>query len=265
MNELLERRTCPHDEWDTVGGLVFNTLGHVPDEGECVRSTGLEFCAERVQGRRIVSVLIRRSPRQPARASPAEERDASDRSSLTFRSGFVSVVGRPNVGKSTLVNQLVGRKVSIVSDRPQTTRTQIRGVRTTAATPDRVPRHARRPQAADAARGAHQRACRCRRSPRSTSSASSSRRPRRSDRATGSSPSSCAQVVDAGDPRRQQDRRGAEPGRRSPSTSPSRRRARRLRRVRAAVGRHRRRRRRAGRRARGAACPRARTTTRTGS
>ncbi len=49
-----------------------------------------------------------------------------------FRSGFVTVVGRPNVGKSTLVNRLVGQKVSIVSDRPQTTRTQVRGVRTTA-------------------------------------------------------------------------------------------------------------------------------------
>jgi GTP-binding protein Era len=49
---------------------------------------------------------------------------------VTFRSGFVSIVGRPNVGKSTLLNQLVGRKVSIVSDRPQTTRTQVRGVRT---------------------------------------------------------------------------------------------------------------------------------------
>jgi GTP-binding protein Era len=48
-----------------------------------------------------------------------------------FHSGFVSLVGRPNVGKSTLVNQVVGAKVAIVSDRPQTTRTQIRGVRTT--------------------------------------------------------------------------------------------------------------------------------------
>ena len=55
----------PDTEWDTVGGLVFNLLGHVPDEGEAVRFQGLEFRTERVQGRRIVSVVITSVPVEP--------------------------------------------------------------------------------------------------------------------------------------------------------------------------------------------------------
>ena len=47
---------------------------------------------------------------------------------MAFKSGFISIVGRPNVGKSTLVNSLTGEKISIISDKPQTTRNNLRAI-----------------------------------------------------------------------------------------------------------------------------------------
>jgi len=61
INELLGEE-LPSGEWDTVGGLVFDALGHVPTEGECARVNGFVFCAERVQGRRIVTVRVTPAP-----------------------------------------------------------------------------------------------------------------------------------------------------------------------------------------------------------
>jgi CBS domain containing-hemolysin-like protein len=66
VNELLEVE-LPHEEWDTVGGLVFGLTGRVPVPGEIVRYDSLEFVTERVSGRRIQKVVIRKVAAPPGR------------------------------------------------------------------------------------------------------------------------------------------------------------------------------------------------------
>jgi CBS domain containing-hemolysin-like protein len=62
VDELEDLLTCdlPDEEWDTVGGLLFGMLGHVPEPGEHVEVDGLRLTAERVHGRRIAKVLVDR-------------------------------------------------------------------------------------------------------------------------------------------------------------------------------------------------------------
>jgi len=68
VNELLAIE-LPETDWDTVGGLMFNLLGHVPVEGEAVEFQGFEFRAERVQGRRILTVRITPKESEPAESA----------------------------------------------------------------------------------------------------------------------------------------------------------------------------------------------------
>ena len=73
LNELLDAE-LPDEGWDTVGGLLFGLLGHVPAPGEHVEVPEVRIVAERVKGRRIASVLVKRIPRDETAVTPARTR-----------------------------------------------------------------------------------------------------------------------------------------------------------------------------------------------
>jgi magnesium and cobalt exporter, CNNM family len=78
VNDLLHARLPEDDDWDSIGGLVLNLLGHVPAEGESVEVAGWRLTAERVQGRRIGRVRLSRSPEAPSPGDDGGEGSVAD-------------------------------------------------------------------------------------------------------------------------------------------------------------------------------------------
>ena len=120
--ELGDVVICPEHTEDLLEAILHGVLHLVGMDHELDSGEMLAIQAE----------LLRWEDAYPRAPDPLRRCAVVSRAQMVTRAGFVALAGRPNVGKSTLVNVVVGGKVAIVSDHAQTTRRAIRGVRTEA-------------------------------------------------------------------------------------------------------------------------------------
>ena len=113
--------------------VVGDTEGPISPCGAC-RQVIAEFCDGRMpvyltnlKGEVLETTVAELLPG----AFSKEDLSLCSRNNKSFKSGFISIIGRPNVGKSTFLNRVVGQKIAIMSDKPQTTRNKVQGVVTT--------------------------------------------------------------------------------------------------------------------------------------